>query len=226
MSASLPKSSPSLSVATVPFPWMTTSTEPFCKIYHDRPSSPWLNTGVGCRDFSVNDKKKEGKKKVKREAIKFCCFLALWILMLFIPAENRVPRKSNFICWCFAISDRSSMTGDWRRAPLPTSRLMSIECYWKIVFDLKVDVGTKGTCIAKRKLISLHKERMLHRKWRSCRRWLKNVLCFLWESQMEKISSRAIMERSLWYPIKPYSKHTASPTTIKFYAFPNRNIFQ
>jgi hypothetical protein len=28
----------------VPFPWITTSTFPFCKIYQDLPSSPWLNT--------------------------------------------------------------------------------------------------------------------------------------------------------------------------------------
>lgn len=44
MSASLPKSSPSFNVATVPLPWITTSTDPFSKIYHERPSSPWLNT--------------------------------------------------------------------------------------------------------------------------------------------------------------------------------------
>lgn len=48
MSANLPKSSPSFSVATVPLPWITTSTDPFSKIYHERPSSPWLNTVFVC----------------------------------------------------------------------------------------------------------------------------------------------------------------------------------
>lgn len=61
MSASLPKSSPSLSVATVPFPWITTSTEPFCRMYQLRPSSPWLNTAVKMfrdkREFKQTEKK-------------------------------------------------------------------------------------------------------------------------------------------------------------------------
>uniref|UniRef100_A0A1A9WEI9 Uncharacterized protein n=1 Tax=Glossina brevipalpis TaxID=37001 RepID=A0A1A9WEI9_9MUSC len=38
--ASLPKSSPLLSVATVPLPCITTSTDPLSIIYHERPSSP------------------------------------------------------------------------------------------------------------------------------------------------------------------------------------------
>lgn len=61
MSASLPKSSPSLSVATVPFPWITTSTEPFWRMYQLRPSSPWLNTAVKMfrdkREFKQTEKK-------------------------------------------------------------------------------------------------------------------------------------------------------------------------
>lgn len=44
MRASFPKSSPSCSVVTVPFPCITTSTEPRRIMYHERPSSPWLNT--------------------------------------------------------------------------------------------------------------------------------------------------------------------------------------
>lgn len=44
--ANLPKSSPSFNVATVPLPWITTSTDPFSNIYQERPSSPWLNTVV------------------------------------------------------------------------------------------------------------------------------------------------------------------------------------
>lgn len=44
ISASFPKSSPSFNVATVPFPCITTSTDPLRIIYHERPSSPWLNT--------------------------------------------------------------------------------------------------------------------------------------------------------------------------------------
>lgn len=42
--ANLPKSSPVFSVATVPLPCITTSTEPLSRIYQERPSSPWLNT--------------------------------------------------------------------------------------------------------------------------------------------------------------------------------------
>jgi len=37
---SFPKSSPSDKLATIPFPFIATSTDPFNMIYHDSPISP------------------------------------------------------------------------------------------------------------------------------------------------------------------------------------------
>lgn len=65
MRANLPKSSPSFRVATVPLPWITTSTDPFRRMYHDRPSSPWLNTVIAYRYEMKWHRKRKREKWVR-----------------------------------------------------------------------------------------------------------------------------------------------------------------
>ena len=71
-SDNLPKSSPSDKLATTPLPWMDTSTDPFKIMYHESPSSPWLNT------FEKVKKKDSVNFSVERNVSIFFLLIVFW----------------------------------------------------------------------------------------------------------------------------------------------------